>query len=415
MKTAPPPIKISRGTGAWLELSDGKRILDCISSWWVTLHGHGEPTIASAIHEQALRLEQVIFAGFTHDPAEDLVQSILSVVPPNLSRVFFSDDGSTAVEVALKMAYQYWQNIGFGQRNKFIGVAQGYHGDTVGAMSMGGTSTFWKPFSPLMFEVDCIPFPATWDGDIDVTEKENQSLHALHSLLSQGDERYAAIILEPLIQGVGGMRICREDFLRRLLQIAHEFELLVIYDEVMTGFGRTGDWFACTKSATEPDILCLSKGLTGGFLPLALTLASEKIYQAFYADETNRAFFHSHSYTGNPIACAAANASFSLLSHNQEAFRNMESTHRALIDKWIKGNPIFYNARAKGTIAAFEVVSADTSYYADISRKLKRIFVERGLLLRPIGNTVYLLPPYCITRDELEFAYEIISEVCTEL
>jgi adenosylmethionine-8-amino-7-oxononanoate aminotransferase len=415
MKTAPVPLDVVRGNGAWLELRDGRRILDCVSSWWVTIHGHAEPAIASAIYEQALKLEQVIFAGFTHEPAEKLATSILSVVPSSLRRIFFSDNGSTSVEVALKMAFQYWRNLGFTEKRKFIGFQNGYHGDTVGAMSMGGTSEFWRFFTPLLFAIDYIPFPATWDGDTTTETKEKESLVALEALLSESPDSYAAIIVEPLVQGAAGMRMCTAAFLRQLVDLARRYEVLVIYDEVMTGFGRTGDWFASTRSDTAPDILCLSKGLTGGFLPLALTLATEEIYQAFYADAFEKALFHSHSYTGNPIACAAANASFALLLQNQDSFRRMEQTHKTLIGKWITQHPKLHQARVMGTIAAFDMISDNESYFNAIGQTLKKAFIERNILVRPLGSTLYLLPPYCITDDELDFAYRTISAVCLEV
>jgi adenosylmethionine---8-amino-7-oxononanoate aminotransferase len=414
MKTAAAPLPVVRGDGAWLELNDGRRILDCISSWWVTLYGHSEPAIASAIYEQALALEQVTFATFTHEPAEKLAASILSIVPANLTRVFFSDNGSTSIEVALKMAFQYWRNLGLPERTRFIGFQDGYHGDTLGAMSMGGSSEFWSFFTPLLFEIDCVPFPSTWSGDIEIERKEHKALSAFKRLLDENPNSYAALIIEPLIQGAAGMRMCREVFLKQLIELAHQYGVLVIYDEVMTGFGRTGDWFACTRSNTEPDIMCLSKGLTGGFLPLALTLATEKVYQAFYDDALENALYHSHSYTGNPIACAAANASFVLLSQNQSAFRSMEQTHQTLVNKWIANHPKLVQSRVKGTIAAFEFDSGNESYFNPIAKKLRATFLERNMFIRPIGKTIYLLPPYCITTDELELAYRTISEVCLE-
>jgi len=415
MKTAPEPLDVVRGTGAWLELRDGRRILDCVSSWWVTIHGHAEPAIAAAIHEQAQKLEQVIFAGFTHEPAEKLAASILSIVPSNLKRIFFSDNGSTSVEVALKMAFQYWRNLGRPEKNKFIGFQNGYHGDTVGAMSMGGSSEFWNFFKPLLFGIDWIPFPATWDGDTDIELKERDSLDAMETLLAENPGSYAAIIVEPLVQGAAGMHMCSELFLKKLIELAHRHEVLVIYDEVMTGFGRTGDWFACTRSGTAPDILCLSKGLTGGFLPLALTLSTDQIYQAFYSDSFEKALFHSHSYTGNPIACAAANASFSLLMQNQQLFRTMEQVHKTLIDRWIAPHPRLRHARVTGTIAAFDLISDNASYFNTIGQKLTKSFLERNILIRPLGATLYLLPPYCVTSDELDLAYRTISEVCLEV
>jgi adenosylmethionine---8-amino-7-oxononanoate aminotransferase len=415
MKTASQPLLAKRGDGVWLELDDGRLIMDCISSWWVTIHGHGNAVIAKAIYEQAKQLEQVIFAGFTHEPAETLVRKLMSRLPTNLSRAFFSDDGSTSVEVALKMAYQYWINKGSTTRNKFIAFERAYHGDTIGAMSAGARAGFSDLFTPLLFEVDFIPFPATYDNDDLIDQKEEQSLLALKTLLDSNPSNYAGLIIEPLLQGAGGMRTCRAQFLDQLQKLAKLYELPVIYDEVMVGFGRTGDWFACTKAGTNPDIICLSKGLTGGFLPMAITCCSEEIYQAFYSDELPKAFLHGHSYTGNPLACAAANASFDLLENNQQSFMNMESLHRKFIDKHLAAIDKIKEMRTCGTIAAFEVVSDNSDgYFNSLGQRFKEDFLELGFLIRPLGNTIYLMPPYCITSDELERAYQAIAQVVSK-
>lgn len=412
MKTTPPPLKVKRGDGVWLELEDGRRILDCISSWWVTIHGHGHPALADALYKQAQQLEHVIFTGFTHDPAEELAQKLLTHLPANLTRIFFSDNGSTAIEVAVKMAYQYWLNRGKNTRDRFIGFEGGYHGDTVGAMSIGSSSTWWQTFHPLLFEIDIVRFPATFDGDKQVEIKEKETLDKIEFLFSENCDRYAGIFIEPLIQGAGGMRMCRPQFLQALEQIARQFEVLLIYDEVMTGFGRTGEFFACNKSATTPDILCLSKGLSGGCLPLAVTVATEAIYQEFYSDEGAKAFYHGHSYTGNPLACATAVTSLNLLEENPEAFQTMETLHRRYLEKWLQGHPRIEKMRVCGTIAAMEIITEETDgYFNTIGSVLRSRFLEAGFLLRPLGNTLYLMPPYCITPDELESVYEVISRV----
>jgi adenosylmethionine-8-amino-7-oxononanoate aminotransferase len=265
-KTAPEPLKVKSAQGAWLELQDGSRLLDCISSWWVNLHGHAHPHMAAAIYRQAKQLEHVIFAGFTHDPAEQLAEQLVNLLPAPLSRVFFSDNGSTAVEVALKMAYQYWQNQGQ-SRQKFLAFEGAYHGDTVGAMAVGARSLFSQVFADLLFEVEFVPFPDTDLSDTEAESREAQAIEAIAQKLQT--HAYAGIIIEPLVQGAGGMRMCRPAFLQKLRHLTQQFETLLIADEVMTGFGRTGDWFACTKAAIAPDIICLSKGLTGGFLPMA--------------------------------------------------------------------------------------------------------------------------------------------------
>jgi adenosylmethionine-8-amino-7-oxononanoate aminotransferase len=341
MKTAAPPLQVKSGKDEFLYLQDGRKIIDCISSWWVTLHGHANEQIAEAICHQAKTLEQVIFAGFTHEPAIELANKLLEKLPSGLSRVFFSDNGSTSVEVALKMAYQYWQNVGQPSRTRFIGFQGGYHGDTLGAMSAGGSSTFWNNFKRLMFDIDVVPFPETWQGDDAITEKEQACLRELSSLLQREPNSYAGIIIEPLVQGAAGMRVCRAEFLQRLRMLANQFGVLLIFDEVMTGFGRTGDWFASTRADCTPDIICLSKGITGGFLPLSVTVCTEGIYGAFLADELDKALFHSHSYTANPIACAAANASMRLLEQSEQTFRGFESRHRALMEKHISESALF--------------------------------------------------------------------------
>jgi adenosylmethionine-8-amino-7-oxononanoate aminotransferase len=415
MKTSAPPLKVRKGQGIMLELEDGRQIVDCISSWWVTIHGHSHPVLANALFQQAQQLEHVIFAGFTHEPAEQLARKLLTHLPQSLTRVFFSDNGSTAVEVALKMAYQYWYNQGEPQRTKFISFEGGYHGDTLGAMSVGSSSPWWQTFKSLMLSVDVVPFPATFDEDPDVEEKEAHALARLTDLLQKNCDRYAGIFIEPLVQGAAGMRVCRPQFLQALTQLARSFNVLLIYDEVMTGFGRTGELFACLKSDTSPDLLCLSKGLSGGCLPLAVTLATEKIYQAFYSDNIDRTFFHSHSYTANPLACATGVASLELLEQNPEVYRGMESQHRHYIEKWLAGHPKLEKIRTCGTIAAMEVKTECESFLNATGSVLRSRFLAEGFLLRPLGNTIYLMPPYCITSSELDSIYQAIRRILDDL
>jgi adenosylmethionine-8-amino-7-oxononanoate aminotransferase len=413
MKTMSPALKVVRGDGIWLELEDGRRVMDCISSWWVTIHGHAHPDLAEALYHQAKQLEQVIFANFTHEPAEQLARRLLTHLPDSLTRVFFSDNGSTSVEVALKMAYQYWLNQNE-PRTRFLGFEGGYHGDTIGAMSIGGSCDWWRPFWPLMFEMDAVPFPATFDEDSEVEHTENQVLEKIESCL-KGD-RYAGIFIEPLIQGAGGMRICRSQFLRSLQDLAHRFGVLLIYDEVMTGFGRTGELFACLKSNTAPDILCLSKGLSGGCLPLAVTLASEEIYQSFYSDDASKAFLHGHSFTGNPLACATGLTSLTLLERSPQQFSELESRHRHYLNEYLKEHPRVEKIRVCGTIAAMEITTQEQSgYFNTIGSHLRDRFLQLGFFLRPLGNTLYLMPPYCITDPELESIYQTIRKVLDTL
>lgn len=415
MLTADPPLKVKRGEGVYLELEDGRRIIDCISSWWVNIHGHAHPKIAAAIYEQAQKLEQVIFAGFTHEPAERIAASLLKQLPQHLAHVFFSDNGSTSVEVALKMAYQYWQNCGE-ERNRFIAFEGGYHGDTVGAMSMGSGSPFWQKFEPLMFSVDLVPYPAVHEDETNCEQIEEDSLNAIARLLESGKNEHAAICLEPLIQGAAGMRMCRPEFLRKLRDLASRFKTLLIYDEVMTGFGRTGDWFACKKSETTPDIICLSKGITGGFLPLSVTICNSEIYESFLDSANEKTFYHGHSYTANPLACAAANASMELLLETRSLFQNMESRHRAAFDSILNGHKLIGQTRYCGTIFATNVRSDEsTGYFNKIAPFLKKRFVEKGFLIRPLGNTIYLMPPYCITTEELQQTYLAIRDVLDEI
>ncbi|NJN11225.1 MAG: adenosylmethionine--8-amino-7-oxononanoate transaminase [Richelia sp. RM2_1_2] len=409
-KTSPPPLKVKSARGIWLELEDGRKIMDCISSWWVNIHGHSHPKIAEAIYHQAQKLEQVIFAGFTHQPAETLAEKLIKRLPEGLNRVFYSDNGSTAVEVALKMAYQYWVNQNQ-QRQKFIAFQGAYHGDTFGAMSVGSRSLFSQVFSSMLFKVDFSPFPETYIGDSDIEQKEEVVLSLLKETLERNCQEYAGIIIEPLVQGAGGMRMCRVEFLQKLQQVVKQFDILLIFDEVMTGFGRTGEWFACLKSQVTPDIICLSKGITGGFLPLSVTVCSEKIYDAFYSDDPIKTLYHGHSYTANPLGCAAALASLELMVENQPSFSSMEAKHLKYLEE-LKDNYKVEKLRVTGTIAAMDVVSTEKSGYLNkVSLEIREKSLERGLLLRPLGNVLYIMPPYCITDEELSSVYDSILSI----
>ncbi|MBW4515246.1 MAG: adenosylmethionine--8-amino-7-oxononanoate transaminase [Timaviella obliquedivisa GSE-PSE-MK23-08B] len=408
-KTELAPIKIKSAQGIWLELEDGSKIMDCISSWWVNLHGHAHPKIAEAIYKQAQQLEHVIFAGFTHDPAEQLAEALIAKLPPGFSRVFFSDNGSTAVEVALKMAYQYWVNHNQ-KRQTFLAFEGSYHGDTIGAMSVGGRSLFSDVYRSLLFDVEYLPFPDTYFGDTLIEEKEERILEQLRGKINHSPEQYAGIIVEPLVQGAGGMRMCRPEFIQNLRKIADEFNTLLIFDEVMVGFGRTGDWFACRKANVTPDIICLSKGLTGGTLPLSVTVCSEKIYDAFYSDDPLKALYHGHSYTANPLGCAVALASMELLIENETAFRQMEQLHWTHLQPLLD-HPKLERLRVMGTIAAIDIISEQPGYLNPISLHIRQQAIAHKLLLRPLGNVLYLLPPYCITADELALAYQGITAI----
>ncbi|WP_168464638.1 adenosylmethionine--8-amino-7-oxononanoate transaminase [Wolbachia endosymbiont of Ctenocephalides felis wCfeT] len=402
-KTAELPIAIKRAYGSYLYDEDDKSYLDLISSWWVNLHGHAHPKIAEAIYKQGITLEHVIFAGFTHEPAVILCERLKTLLPDKLSRFFFSDNGSTAVEVALKMAYQYWWNRGNYEKTTFLSFAGGYHGDTFGAMSVGAKSGFHDVFSNLLFSVLTIPFPETWSGDEEIENKEKYSLEVLENHLNTGANKIAALILEPLVQGASGMKMCRPEFINKVVNLVRKHEILVICDEIMTGFGRTGTYFAFEQTKIIPDFLCISKGLTGGFLPLALTITTEEIYSAFLSKHFSKAFAHGHSYTANPLGCAAAIVSLDLLM-KPDTMKSIQRIHSAQKKELnsLKTCTNIQHIRVTGTIAAFDIHNA---------QMLKTTFLKHGLLIRPLGNTIYLLPPYSISTLELEEAYAKIRNI----
>lgn len=408
-QTAPAPIEIVAARGSRLIGADGKEYLDLISSWWVNIHGHAHPRIAEAIAKQARTLEQVIFAGFTHAPAAQLASELARRLPAGLERVFFSDDGSTSVEVAMKMALQFWRNQGE-ERRRFLAFEGGYHGDTVGAMSAGRGSGFFDAFETMLFSVDFLPFPATWQGDDQVEGKESAALNTLDEYLERHDHETAALIIEPLVQGASGMRMCRSGFLQALRNRLDESHVLLIFDEVMTGFGRTGELFACQRAKVTPDIICLSKGLTAGFLPLAVTVCRNKIYQAFLGETFDRAFTHGHSFTANPLGCAAALASLQVFDDENTLAKLslIEAVHRDGLAR-LALHPKLRQLRLTGTIAAMDIAADQEGYTSPVGAKLKNYFHAQGVLLRPLGNVLYLLPPYCTTETELRRAYDIIE------
>jgi adenosylmethionine-8-amino-7-oxononanoate aminotransferase len=381
-KIAPAPIPIARAEGAVLIDVDGREIIDAISSWWVTLHGHAQPEIAEAIGRQARLLEQVIFAGMTHEPAAALAAALVEKLPRGLTRVFFSDNGSTAVEVAIKIALQYWQNRGQ-PRARIAALEHAYHGDTFGAMSASARGLFTEPFGSQLFEVVRLPEQPITD-------------------------QLAAVIVEPLLQGAGGMRMWSEATLREIRDQTAEKGVLLIADEVLTGFGRTGPLFACEKAGIVPDIICLSKGLTGGFLPLGATAAREEIFEAFLSTDRRHTLFHGHSFTANPIACAAAQASLALLNDASAARRAaIERAHRSHLAK-IAAHPCVTAPRVLGTVAAFNL--GGVGYLDPVGADLTHFALERGVLLRPLGDVVYVLPPYCTTDAQLDQIYGVITE-----
>lgn len=408
-KTAREPLLIVRGEGEFLWDAQGQRYFDSVSSWWVNLHGHSHPHIAQALAQQASTLEHVMFAGITHPVGIELSKRLIHKAPAGLSKVFFSDNGSTAIEVALKMAFQYWANQGEA-RQGVIALRGGYHGDTFGAMSAGRSSGFYDPFKPWLFDVDFID-----TGVCACTE--DSSLTQLDQLLARPDRHHAALILEPLVQGASGMKMMRPAYVTELARRCRQAGLLVIYDEVMTGFGRTGSLFASSQLAPEgqPDMLCLSKGLTGGFLPMAATLASERVYQAFWSDEVGKALLHGHSYTANPLGCAAALASLDLFEQEStwQQLKVIEAVHQRWLPR-LACHPALENPRVQGTIAAFEFKGQQAEYGSSTSQWIREAFLKRGIIARPLGNTMYWIPPYCTREDTLEWAYEALLDVLTD-
>ncbi|MDF1506127.1 adenosylmethionine--8-amino-7-oxononanoate transaminase [Roseisolibacter sp. H3M3-2] len=399
---APAPVEVVRARGATLHTRDGRTLIDAISSWWVTLHGHAEPAIADAIAEQARTLEQVIFAGFTHAPAAGLCAALARVLPTGLTRVFLSDNGSTAVEVALKIALQWWHNRGE-PRRLVVALDHAYHGDTFGAMSVGARSVFSAPFDPLLFDVARLPDPSV-DGDA--------TLAAFDALLAARGREVAALIVEPLVLGAGGMRMWDEATLRALADRCRAAGVLLIADEVMTGFGRTGALFACDRAGVAPDLICLSKGITGGFLPLGATAATEALFDGFLSDDRARTLFHGHSYTANPLACAAALASLALTESDAcaAARARIERAHRRHLDA-LATHPLVRAPRVCGTIGALDLVDARGagSYLNPVGRELAAYALEQGVLLRPLGDACYVLPPFCTTDDELAAVYGVVA------
>ena len=405
---APEPLRVVSARGCLLELDDGRQLIDAISSWWVTLHGHSEPSIAAAIGRQALQLEQVIFANFSHPPAETLATRLSALT--GLERLFFSDNGSTAVEVALKIAWQWWRNQG-SERRQLIAFEGAYHGDTFGAMALGDRSIFTAPYDELLFNVARIPWPHTHWGDGDVEQREAAALEQLEQALRTPT---AALILEPLIQGASGMRLVRPSFLRAVAERVQASGALLIADEVMTGFGRTGALFSCQRAGIQPDLMALSKGLTGGFLPMGVTMARERLYQGFISDTPAHTFFHGHSFTANPLGCAAALASLDLLQHNPERYQQFEARHRPALEQ-LSNHPRVKQVRCLGTMAAFELEAGATSYLNPVGRQIQRLCLEQGVFLRPLGNVVYLLPPLTISEPQLQRCYDALAEALQQL
>ncbi len=411
MYSAPPPLAIARGEGAWLIAEDGRRYLDAIASWWVTLHGHAEPAIVDAIARQARELEQVIFAGCTHRPAAELAARLTEILPAGLSRVFYSDNGSTAVEVALKMALQYWRLRREPARTRFLALEHAYHGDTVAAMSVSAPSYFTSDFQPLLFPV--LRAPAAWcyrcPMGLSRAACEIDCLQPMETLLAAQAGQIAAVLVEPLLQGAGGMIVHPREFLAGVRRLCNQYGVLLIADEVLTGFGRTGAMFACELAGISPDIICLSKGLTGGFLPLSATVTTEAVYQAFLSPRPEHAFFHGHSFTANPLGCAAALASLQIFAEKPVLRRvgQIEAIHQERLQA-LRAHPRVGDTRQIGVVAAVEL-RQDYDYLAACGPRLRQFYLDHGVLLRPLGNVIYVLPPYRITDAELHQVWDVIA------
>ncbi|HTK18665.1 MAG TPA: adenosylmethionine--8-amino-7-oxononanoate transaminase, partial [Mucilaginibacter sp.] len=390
--------------GACLYDENGKRYIDAVSSWWVNIHGHAHPYIAQKVAEQLNKLEHVIFAGFTHEPAIELAERLLAILPSNQQKAFYSDNGSTAVEVAIKMCLQYWHNQGV-NRTKILAFNNAYHGDTFGAMAVSGRSAFTAAFDNLLFEVEFIDTP------------NELNIEDLKSHISHLKSELSCFIFEPLVQGASGMLMYEARYLDELMAHCRKEGVLLIDDEVFTGFGRTGKPFACNYVSVQPDIMCFSKGLTGGTMAFGLTTCTQQIFDAFLSDDRLKTLFHGHSYTANPVACSAGLASLDLFldPSTQENIDRIIELHSQFALK-IKGHPKIRTTRQTGTILAMEwETGTDTSYFSSLRDRLYQYFLEAGIILRPLGNIIYILPPYCITDEQLSYIYSKIESALAEL
>lgn len=404
-KTAAVPIAIKRGEGALLWDENGKQYIDAIASWWVNPYGHSNKYIADAIYAQLTSLEHVLFGGFTHEPAIVLAERLMKLLPDNQKKLFFSDNGSTAVEIAMKVALQYYYNKGE-KRTKIIAFENAFHGDTFAAMAASGISFFTEAFKGSLIEVVRIPVP--------VEGKEEESFKILQELAATNE--YAAFIFEPLVQGAAGMVMYAPEALDKLITICKANAVFTIADEVMTGFGKTGKNFACDYLTTQPDMMCLSKALTGGTIPMAITTFTQELFEGFYDDDVNKALFHGHTFTANPTGCAAALASMDLLLQPEmtENIRRINAQHLAFKAKMEKHSRV-KTARVQGVIFALEINRDSEEYYGDFRNKLYNFFIENGVIMRPVGNIIYILPPYIISDELLAKIYEIIEQAIEKI
>jgi adenosylmethionine---8-amino-7-oxononanoate aminotransferase len=414
----PAPLQVERAEGVYLHTKDGRKILDAISSWWVNLHGHANPRIAAAIAGQAKKMEHVILAGFTHDAAEELAARLRKWVAPELTHLFFSDDGSTAVEVALKIAVQHFSNQGRAEKREIVALEHGYHGDTAGAMSVSGDSPFTEPFRAMRYPVHRVHSAYCYRCPVGLRREtcHIECVQQLESLLAERGDKIAAVIVEPLLQGAGGMITHPVEFLRMMRALCSKFDVLLIADEVLTGFGRTGKMFACDLAGVVPDLMCLSKGITGGFLAMGVTLCTDRVEAAFRSEDRMHTFYHGHSYTGNALACAAANASLQIFD-DEPVFDHIATIARINAERLALLREFHQvgETRQIGTIGAVELRAGDAGYLSAMRPKLYQFFLERGVLLRPLGNVVYVLPPYVISAEELHRVYDVIEEAIQTL
>jgi adenosylmethionine---8-amino-7-oxononanoate aminotransferase len=408
-----PPLHAVRAERVYIYTRDGRRILDAVSSWWVNIHGHANPRIAEAIAQQACKLEHVIMAGFTHDAAEELVARLRKRLTPEMTHLFFSDDGSTAVEVALKLAVQHFSNQGRAEKSEIVALEHGYHGDTAGAMSVSDDSPFTTPFQPMRYRVHRVHSAYCYRCPVGLTRDtcHIECVQQLAATLEQNSKRIAAVIVEPLLQGAGGMIVHPAEFLQKVRALCTQHDVLLIADEVLTGFGRTGKMFACELAGVVPDLMCLSKGITGGFLGMGATVCSDRVEGPFRSENRLHTFYHGHSYTGNALACAAANASLQIFDDEPVFARigMISSVHVERLSHF-RGHPKVGDVRQIGTVGVIELRADDAGYLSGMRTKLYNFFIDHGVLLRPLGNVIYVLPPYVITREELHFVYDVIQQ-----
>lgn len=404
-KTHPTSIGITKSQGVYLFDEDGNKYIDGISSWYTAMYGHCNPFIIKRVQDQLEQLNQIIFSGFTHEPAVKLSEKLMEILPNNQAKIFFSDNGSTAVEIGIKIALQYWSNKGI-KRNKIIAFNQGFHGDTFGAMAASGESIYNRPFKDLLLKVDRILPPTSIN--------EEYVLEHLQKLINKGD--VAALVYEPLVQGAAGMKMHDAQSLEKVLALCKKNNILLVADEVMTGFGKTGKHFASDWMETKPDIMCLSKALSAGVVPLAVTSCAQHIYDAFYSDDVNKGFFHAHTYSANPVACSAAIAGIELLQSKeiQDNIKQINKLNKQFLTE-IKETGKVKNCREIGVIAAFDLAIESNTMYNNLRDTLYKQLMDQGVYLRPLGNTIYIVPPYIINEEELNSIYTAIKKVVRDI